>query len=161
MKKIELEINFKIKDLAGLIVELRRMADGQETVQEIKMTYFESPTDKSFYVRIEEIEIRGKKNLFLTYKCNFAREGDLKKCHEDTVEISRRDFYLNFLQTIGLELINEKTKTRHLFHVDNLTVTVDEWHWGDMGDHLEIEGSDDIEIRRLAQKLKKYGKPDQ
>jgi len=156
MKQTELEINYKIKDTDGLLADLRKCADGQELVQKITMTYFESPTDKSFYVRIEEIEVGGNQEKRLTYKHNFMHKDGLKKCDEHSVSIDNKEFYTNFLQIVGLELINEKSKIRHMFDIDGLTVTVDRWDREDMGDHLEIEGSDEKAIKKLAKGLARF-----
>ena len=152
----EIELNFEITDLDGLLKQLK--SQSKETTFTVKFHYFESFTDKSFYIRTEEIECDGSSNKKLTIKYNFNDDSNngLKRRAEMSTEICDVDYFIKFFSVIGLQYLGSKAKTRHHFNIDNLEVTVDEWNTKELGNRLEIEGHDENKIIAFKDELIKF-----
>lgn len=152
----EIELNFPVKDSEGLLNFLRQK--GQESILNIKFHYFESPTDKSFYIRTEErgAENSSKKFLTIKYNINDDKVSGLNKRKEMSIEIKDIDYYLKFFKIIGLEYLGSKTKKRHLFEIDGMKVTLDEWNTEELGNRLEIEGLNIEKIREFKKEIILY-----
>lgn len=154
----EIEMNFKIIDKDGLLNYLRSLA-GEKT-QNIKMTYLGKHGEDSFYIRIEEISDENGDKKVLTAKGNFVSTDGINQRKEVSIPIAESpEKYIEFLTLIGMELRDSKSKIRHFFHIDDLDITIDEWNVAELGDRLEIEGTNDLKIRDFANKLTKFCDP--
>lgn len=154
----EIEMNFIVKDKAGLPAFLKSLA--KEHLSEIKMTYFERKGDDSFYVRIEEVKDSHEERKFLTVKGDFKSEGGVNRRKEVTLPIGRDpQKYVEFLILIGMGLKGNKRKIRHHFDIDGLEVTLDEWNVTELGDRLEIEGESEESIKTFADRIKSFCDP--
>lgn len=154
----EIEMNFKVKDKAGLLGFLKNQAE--EQVSEIKMTYLGKRDDDNFYVRIEEIKDESGERKFLTVKGNFKSEGGVNQRKEITLPITEEpQKYIDFLLLIGMELRDSKQKVHHQFKIDGLDITLDEWNVVELGDRLEIEGDSEEQVRRFSEKIIQFCDP--
>ncbi|HPJ17396.1 MAG TPA: hypothetical protein PK639_04190 [Candidatus Woesebacteria bacterium] len=154
----EIEMNFKIIDKNSLLNYLRSLAD--EKTQNIKMTYLGKHGDDSFYTRIEEISDENGDKKVLTAKGNFVSTDGVNQRKEVSIPINETpEKYIEFLTLIGMELRDSKSKVRHFFHVDDLDITIDEWNVTELGDRLEIEGSDEAKVKEFAAKIVQFCEP--
>lgn len=155
----EIEMNFVVKDKNGLLAFLKEL--GQETLSQITMTYLGKSGDESFYIRIEEIEKEGNITNFLTAKGSFKSDAGVNQRKEVTLPINDdKQKYIEFLQLIGMELRDTKIKTRHMFKIEDLEITLDEWNVAELGDRLEIEGVSEDKIRSFSAKLLQFCDPE-
>lgn len=152
----EIELNLIVKDLNGLLNFLKKKS--KDSISNIKFHYFESPDDKSFYIRTEEKRAGDSLKKLLTIKYNFDDDKitSLNKREEMSVEIKDVDYYIKFFKIIGLEYLGSKTKKRHLFSVDGLEITIDEWDAKELGNRLEIEGLDIEKIMKFKKEIDLY-----
>lgn len=154
----EIEMNFKVKDKAGLLALLRDQA--KEKVSEIKMTYLGKKDDNNFYIRIEEIKDASSKKKYLTAKGNFKSEGGVNQRKEITLPVTENpQKYIGFLQLIGMELRDSKQKVRHEFEIEDIKVTLDEWNVEELGDRLEIEGESEEKVKQFSEKVLQFCDP--
>jgi len=127
----------------------------------MKMTYFgpkqsDYPGEgNTFYVRIEEIEEKGKETVVITAKGDFAKEGNMKKCKEISIPVTDANQCKEFFGVCKIPLKGSKTKTRHLFNIDDLIVTVDEWDQV-LGNRIDIEGFSEDKIHAFAERIKHF-----
>lgn len=154
----EIEMNFKVLNKNGLLDYLKSLS--KEKIQNIKMTYLGKSSDDSFYIRIEEIsDVNGTKKV-LTAKGNFISTDGVNQRKEISIPITDSvEQYIEFLTIIGMETRDSKSKIRHLFEIDNLSVTVDEWNVEELGIRLEIEGLDDNKVKEFADKIIQFCDP--
>lgn len=154
----EIEMNFNIIDKDGLLKYLRSLT-GEKT-QNIKMTYMGKPGDDNFYIRIEEISDENGDRKVLTAKGNFVSTNGVNQRKEVSIPINESpEKYIEFLTLIGMELRDSKSKIRHHFHINDLDVTIDEWNVEELGNRLEIEGSDESKVREFVEKVVQYCDP--
>ncbi len=154
----EIEMNFKIVDKDGLLNYLRSLAD--EKTQNIKMTYLGKHGDDSFYIRIEEISDENGDRVVLTAKGNFVSTDGINQRKEVSIPISEPpEKYIEFLTLIGMELRDSKSKIRHLFRINDLDITIDEWNVEELGNRLEVEGLDESKVKEFASKVHQYCDP--
>jgi adenylate cyclase class IV len=154
----EIEMNFVVKDKNGLLTHLRTLAT--ETTSEITMTYLGKSGDKNFYIRIEEIKDANGERKFLTGKGNFKSVDGINQRKEITLAITENPKkYVEFLQLIRMELRDSKSKVRHLFKIDGLEVTLDEWNVAELGDRLEIEGESADKVKDFSNTIMQYCDP--
>lgn len=152
----EIELNFEVTDLVGLLEKLQKQ--NTETTLSIKFHYFESATDKSFYIRTEEIKQGKRLSKKLTIKYNFNNDSEkgLNKRTEMSTDIKDVDYFIKFFTIIGLQYLGSKTKIRHHFEISGLDITVDEWDTKELGNRLEIEGQDIKKIMKFKNRLIRY-----
>lgn len=154
----EIEINFKVVNKKGLLAFLLSL--GNEKIQNIKMTYLGKQGDESFYIRIEEISDENGEKKVLTAKGSFVTTDGVNQRKEVSISISESpEKYIEFLTLIGMELRDSKSKVRHFFRIDDLDITVDEWDVTELGDRLEIEGSEESKVKEFATKIIQFCDP--
>lgn len=154
----EIEMNFKVLDKQGLLTFLKSLGD--EKTQNIKMTYLGKHGDESFYIRIEEISDENGEKKVLTAKGNFVTTDGINQRKEISIPILESpDKYIEFLILISMELRDSKSKVRHLFHVDDLDITIDEWDVAELGDRLEIEGLNESKVKEFVSKIIQFCDP--
>ena len=149
----EIELNLIVVDKENLLRYLKQQ--GKEEVAETKLTYFRREDDKSFYVRIEEIQNQqGEKSKTLTAKGNFKSDNKINRRTETSLPIyGNIQPYIDFLLLTGLEQRDTKEKVRHSFSIGELVVTLDEWSDDELGNRLEIEGKDGEQVEEFATKI--------
>lgn len=154
----EIEMNFKIINKDGLLSYLRSLTS--EKSQKIKMTYLGKQDDESFYIRIEEISDENGEKKVLTAKGNFVTTDGINQRKEVSIPILESpDKYIEFLTLISMKLRDSKSKVRHLFHVDDLDITIDEWDVAELGDRLEIEGLNESKVKEFVSKIIQFCDP--
>ena len=154
---IETEMNLIVRDKPGLLKFLTELAEVRTS--RIAFNYYGKPEDATFYVRIEQREdSSGIVTRFVTAKGSFVSDDGINQRKEVTLTIPEDadDDYKAFLEVVGLKPRDIKTKTRHAFKINDLDVTLDEWDTSELGDRLEIEGSDITAIQEFASKLKQF-----
>jgi len=73
-----------------------------------------------------------------------------------SIEIKNVRYYIKFFKIIGLEYLGSKNKKRHVFEINDLEVTVDEWNTKKLGNRLEIEGLDTKKIMKFKKEILSY-----
>lgn len=158
---IETEMNLIITDKSGLLEFLKAQADVKRS--QIQFDYYGKPGDKSFYVRVEQrTDAAGTVTRFVTAKGSFVSNDGINQRKEVTLAVPDNAVsdYRDFLELVQLQSRDTKTKTRHAFDIDGLDVTVDEWDTPELGDRLEIEGTDMAKIKDFASRVSAYCQPE-
>lgn len=153
---LEKEVNYLVRDTLELLAYLRTHAT--EHVSRTSFEYFNHPTDKSFYFRIEDRHTTSEQ--VVTAKGDQVIRGGVKTRKEVSALIEDIPAFREIAHILGLESNGRKSKIRHTFHIGNLRIDLDEWFSYGFGDSLdcrvEVEGEDEHEILSFSEQLKPY-----
>lgn len=158
MDIIEKEINLGVKDKESLLKYLRNMA--QEEIKKVAFVYFNHPTDKSFYLRIEDRLTERSKVLTVKVQRSLD-ENNIKSRREITVNIEDISSCVDIALIVGLESSGRKCKIRHSFSLSDAQVDVDEWFWRDdfqeyIECRVEIESDNEQRILEIAKDIESF-----
>lgn len=154
----EKEINLTVNNLDGLLDFLRSKAS--EKIVKKSNIYFESKIDKSYFLRLENIETESENRKALTIKYGFNDDDSgMNRRKEMTTPVEDLSFYETMFEVMGLKCESRKSKIRHTFEINGLDISVDEWIDSELGNHVEIEGDNEEEIWKFKEQIDAFVEP--
>ncbi|MCB9805679.1 class IV adenylate cyclase [Candidatus Nomurabacteria bacterium] len=150
----EIEVRFLEIDKEALIKKLQEL--GAEDRGENKLQEFlveRSDVDNTKLTEFIRLRKNGDKTE-MTYKKMQPLGSDLKKMFgglDITIHIDDFDKAKLILENIGLVLRRQQEKYRHTFVLDNVTFDIDTWP--QVPTYVEIEGDDEEDLKKAAEKV--------
>ena len=146
----ELEAKFYIQDRTAL--EQRLLALGAEQVRgrtNERNLRFDTRFGRLRY-RKQLLRLRRDHSVHLTFKGSSKLEDGVFSRQEIEIELSDFETGRRLIEALGFRVVVIYEKYRTTYTLDGLEITVDELP---MGDFIEIEGEDQQQIRRGADRL--------
>jgi adenylate cyclase, class 2 len=150
----EIEVRFREIDTQGIQGKLMALGFedcGEDLFLEViffdkELTWVAQRKTVSRYVRLR----RTKKGVILTYK-NHRQDIDTAEAQEIEFQVSNLESARDFLQEMGLVAYRTQEKKRHKFTKGNVVIDIDTWP--QIPTYIEIEGTNEDEIKSVVEQL--------
>lgn len=132
----EVEIKAYLEEIASMETQLQQLgAVFQKSIRQSD-TYFQHPI-RNFAQTDEALRIRNSDNQsYLTYK-GPKLDSTSKTREELEIEIQKPEKFSNILKKLGFSSVLTVAKTRKIYSLDDITISLD--NVDDLGDFIELE----------------------
>lgn len=149
LRHTEVEVRFLEIDKDKLIKRLKKLEARDQGEDFLTETIFYDK-EKKWLDEQKFVRIRSDRNgNTLTYKHQHSYTATGTK--EIEFSVPNVDDVKSFLEELGVVEFRVQEKKRHTLILDNVTIDIDEWP--SIPVYVELEGEDERDLRRVAEKL--------
>lgn len=153
-KEKEIEYGVKVKNGDELITYLNEHAINKGSIKTLREIY--KKEDSNYFFRTDFQKIENKESYRFSVKEDLlGKQGidsGMKVSEEVDIDVSQEqlDKLRQVIILLGYSLVTTISKTRHIYEMDNLTVSLDSYP---DTDYFEVEGESEEKVMNLVAKL--------